>query len=74
MAKAYPFLFAPTFRPSTVFAPRHMTVPPEAATDTRYRNVFTCSMADLFGRWVPAVWIETVLREIRTAPCLRIYA
>ena len=67
MAKAYPFLFAPTFRPSTVFAPRHMMVPPEAATDTRYRNVFTCSMADLFGRWVPDAWIKAVLNEIRNA-------
>ena len=45
-----------------------MTVPPEAVTDTRYRNVFTCSMADLFGRWVPAAWIEAVLGEIRRAP------
>jgi protein gp37 len=25
-------------------------------------------MADIFGRWVPAEWIEAVLREIRNAP------
>jgi ParB/RepB/Spo0J family partition protein len=68
MEKAYPFGFAPTFRPATLLAPRHMKVPKEARTDTRYRNVFTCSMADLFGRWVPAEWIEAVLREIRNAP------
>src|SRR5215831_6009893 len=68
MAKAYPFGFAPTFRPTMLLAPRHMQVPPDARTDTRYRNVFTCSMADLFGRWVPAAWIEAVLREIRNAP------
>jgi protein gp37 len=29
------------------------------------RNVFTCSMADLFGRWVPDAWIEAVLEQVR---------
>lgn len=67
-AQAFPNGFAPTFRPLTVLAPRHMTLPAEAATDTRFRNVFTCSMADLFGRWVPAAWIEAVLGAIRDAP------
>jgi protein gp37 len=32
------------------------------------RNVFVCSMADLFGRWVPAEWIEAVLEATRAAP------
>jgi protein gp37 len=64
MAKVYPHGFAPTLRPGMLLAPRHMRLPDAAATDTRYRNVFTCSMADLFGRWVPAAWIEAVLREI----------
>lgn len=68
MAKVYPYGFAPTLRPTMLLAPRHMQVPDKAQTDTRYRNVFTCSMADLFGRWVPAAWIEAVLREIRQAP------
>lgn len=68
MAKVYPHRFEPAFRPLTVLAPRSMKVPKEAETDTRFRNVFTCSMADLFGRWVPKEWIETVLREIRAAP------
>src|SRR5262249_55239339 len=58
----------PTFRPSMLLAPRHMRVPPEAETDTRFKNVFTCSMADLFGRWVPAEWIEAGLRGIRGGP------
>jgi protein gp37 len=31
-------------------------------------NVFVCSMADLFGRWVPAEWIEAVLDRCRAAP------
>jgi protein gp37 len=31
------------------------------------RNVFVCSMADLFGRWVPSEWIEAVLDAVRAA-------
>jgi protein gp37 len=31
-------------------------------------NVFTCSMADLFGRWVPSEWVEAVLDAVRAAP------
>lgn len=68
MAKVYPSGFAPMLRPAMLLAPRMMKVPPEAQQDTRYRNVFTCSMADLFGRWVPARWIEAVFREMRAAP------
>lgn len=68
MAKVYPYGFEPTFRPAMLMAPRAMKVPPEASKDARYKNVFTCSMADLFGRWVPSEWIEAVLNEIRNAP------
>jgi protein gp37 len=32
------------------------------------RNVFTCSMADLFGKWVPTEWIESVLKVIADNP------
>lgn len=42
--------------------------PSEAATDISYRNIFTCSMADLFGNWVPKEWIEAVLRVVRENP------
>jgi protein gp37 len=63
-ASAFPNGFTPTIRPASLFKPRVMVPPGEAATDTRFRNVFTCSMADLFGRWVP----RAVLREMRAAP------
>jgi ParB/RepB/Spo0J family partition protein len=68
MDKVYPNGFAPSFRPNALSAPARMKVPKEAASDTRYRNVFTCSMADLFGRWVPAEWIEAVLGAVRANP------
>jgi protein gp37 len=67
MAKAYPFGFEPAFRPRHLLAPSHVK-PRDASTDWRERNVFTCSMADLFGRWVPAEWIEAVLDACRAAP------
>jgi len=30
--------------------------------------VFVCSMADLFGEWVPQEWIDAVLEAVRAAP------
>ena len=32
------------------------------------QTVFVCSMADLFGRWVPTSWIAEVLDACRRAP------
>lgn len=32
------------------------------------RNIFVCSMADLFGKWVPDEWIEEVLEACEKAP------
>lgn len=32
------------------------------------RNIFVCSMADLFGSWVPDSWIEEVFKACENAP------
>jgi len=32
------------------------------------KNIFVCSMADLFGDWVPNNWIEQVFKACREAP------
>lgn len=61
----YPHGFEPAIVPSRLAAPGNTTVPDAAKTDIGYKNVFTCSMADLFGRWVPAEWIEAVLDQVR---------
>lgn len=66
-AGAFPNGFAPTLCPSRLSAPRFTKIPKEAETDSRWRNVFVCSMADLFGRWVPAEWVDAVIREARDA-------
>jgi protein gp37 len=64
----YPEQFEPTFHPDRLKAPHYTKVPSEAETQIGYRNVFVCSMADLFGKWVPQEWIDAVLAEVRAAP------
>jgi len=58
----------PTFLPDRLAAFRLMKPPKKAETDIRWRNVFVCSMADLFGRWVPQDWIDAVLAACAAAP------
>lgn len=60
--------FEPAFIPSRLSAPQNTRVPSEAQTNIGYKNVFTCSMADLFGRWVPTEWIQAVLDSVSAAP------
>jgi len=58
-AAPYPFGFEPTF---------HRYRLGEPARKQRPRNIFVCSMADLFGRWVPMRWIIEVLDACQAAP------
>jgi protein gp37 len=67
-ASLYPNGWEPTFRSLALNGPKNTKVPKNATTDTRYRNVFTCSMADLFGRWVPKEWIDAVMMSVRGNP------
>jgi protein gp37 len=60
--------FEPAFQPERLGQPSKTRVPNEAAEDVAYRNIFTCSMADLFGRWVPAEWIDAVLTVAKEYP------
>jgi hypothetical protein len=60
--------FEPAFYPRRLQCPQHTKVPAEAATDISYKNVFACSMADLFGPWVPDDLIEMVLAAAAQAP------
>lgn len=36
--------------------------------DKKGRNIFVCSMADLFGGWVPDEWIEAIFKACEKAP------
>lgn len=60
--------FTPVFYPNRLLAPRNTKQPDlNQVTDPVQRmglkNVFVCSMADLFGKWVPTEWIEAVLEQ-----------
>lgn len=55
----YPFGFAPTF---------HRYKLNEPAKWTKSRTIFVCSMADLFGDWVPDEWIGDVFDACCEAP------
>jgi protein gp37 len=48
-----------TLHPGRLAAPLSRNPPP--SEDPREHRIFTGSMADIFGRWVPPEWIETVL-------------
>src|SRR5580765_4490984 len=53
----YPMRFEPALWYKRLTAPANTPRPEKAVQDVSFRNVFTCSMADLFGRWVPSEWI-----------------
>lgn len=64
----YPQKFEPSIYPERFACPANTKVPSEAATDTSYKNVFTGSMADIFGRWVPLSWIDLVFQTVTKSP------
>lgn len=56
--------FGATLWPNRLKAP----IDRQPTGDGAKKNIFVCSMADLFGRWVPARWIEAVLDTVRQSP------
>ena len=56
---AYPFGFVPTFHRYRLEEPQRWKKP---------RNIFVCSMADLFGEWVPGEWIREIVAACDAAP------
>ena len=55
---AYPYGFDPTFHRYKLDEPQKWKKP---------RTIFVCSMADLFGEWVPDEWIIQVFEACRAA-------
>lgn len=55
----YPYGFKPTFHRYKLDEPQKWKKP---------RTIFVCSMADLFGEWVPDEWIAEVLKACDAAP------
>lgn len=77
---AYPAGFTPLFHFERLDAPANTIIPGAHRDDShpncsdgdchicQWRRVFVCSMADLYGRWVPGEWIEQVHAAMLTAP------
>lgn len=61
-ARNYAHKFEPAILLHRFVAPVNTKLPDEARENVAFKNVFTCSMADLFGKWVPDEWIAAVLR------------
>lgn len=57
--KPYPYYFSPTFHRYRLGEPQSWKKP---------RNIFVCSMADLFGEWVPDGWIREIVEACDAAP------
>ena len=57
--KPYPYSFDPTFHRYKLKEPQRWKKP---------RTIFVCSMADLFGEWVPDEWIAEVFMACDAAP------
>ena len=55
----YPYGFDPTFHCYRLDDPRRIKKP---------KNIFVCSMADLFGDWVPDDWLITIFNACTEAP------
>lgn len=55
----YPWYFHPTLHRYRLNEPKKWSNP---------RTIFVCSMADLFGKWVPDEWIEAVFKACDAAP------
>lgn len=55
----YPYYFDPTFHRYKLDEPKRWKKP---------RTIFVCSMADLFGDWVPDAWIQEVFQACENAP------
>ena len=55
----YPVGFIPTFHTYRLDIPLKWRTP---------RNIFVCSMADLFGEWVPNIWIDNIMGACAVAP------
>jgi protein gp37 len=78
---AFPVGFTPLFHHERLDAPANTVIPAHYRDDSHpspcgtpgckvceYRRVFVCSMADLYGRWVPSEWINAVHAAMLESP------
>lgn len=63
-ARFYPQGFIASYYPNRITAP----VNTKPTAEFGGNKVFVCSMADLFGKWVPQEWIQSVLNAAHDNP------
>ncbi len=68
LEKSFPAGFTPLFHSERLDAPANTTIPAAHRDDPAWRRVFVCSMADLYGRWVPDEWIKQVHESMLASP------
>lgn len=59
MSSPYPYIFQPTLHKYRLEEPKKKG---------KQQNIFVCSMADLFGNWIPDEWITDVFKVCADAP------
>jgi protein gp37 len=64
----FPAGFTPLFHHERLDAPANTSIPAAHRDDPAWRRVFVCSMADLYGRWVPDEWIKQVHESMLASP------
>jgi protein gp37/ParB-like chromosome segregation protein Spo0J len=64
----FPAGFTPLFHQERLDAPANTAIPAAHRGDEAWRRVFVCSMADLYGRWVPDEWIAKVHAAMLDSP------
>jgi protein gp37/ParB-like chromosome segregation protein Spo0J len=64
----YPAGFTPLFHSERLDAPRNTVIPAAHRENDAWHRVFVCSMADLYGRWVPDEWISQVHASMLASP------
>jgi len=66
--EGFPAGFTPFFREDRLDAPANTVIPEQHRDDPSWHRVFVCSMADLYGRWVPQEWIDRVHASMLASP------
>ncbi|MGW4663224.1 DUF5131 family protein [Streptosporangium sandarakinum] len=65
---AYPAGFTPLFHHERLDAPANTVIPAQYRDNPAWKRVFVCSMADLYGRWVPDEWVQQVHASMNANP------
>lgn len=60
--------FTPLLHHERLNAPKNTHIPEQHISDPSWKRVFVCSMADLYGRWVPEEWILQVHSSMLSNP------